>query len=422
MKIHFYTFGCKVNQYDTQSLKDKLEAEGHTSSDNAADADVAIINSCTVTAEADRQCRQVVRRMLRETALDKVIINGCYSRRARGELAEIFKRDPRVGVASTSGEILEILRPRHKQTAATPSDAVGRHSPEFSAAPLKNFLEKSRAYVKIQDGCDQFCSYCIVPTVRPVLASRPSGEVLAEIASLTTNGYPEIVLCGVRLGRYAPTKDYTLEHLIVDILSLGDDFRIRLSSIEIKEITPALIRLMKNSPLRICPHLHIPLQSGSDVILKKMNRPYTSAEYESKIFSIKKEFAAAGVALTLTTDVIIGFPSESDEDFNATRSLCERLGFSKLHIFPYSERPGTAASKMAHRRDAAYLRNLDARKKNLFALTARLEKTARAASESSAHRAVALGRGWALTEDYQYYKTDKPLPDGIFDFDPARIS
>lgn len=420
MKIHFYTFGCKVNQYDTQSLKDKLEAEGHTSSENVAAADAVIVNSCTVTAEADRQCRQIVRRMLRESRHGEIIINGCYSRRAREELTEIFKDAPRVRVASSSGEIRAMLSPSHKKTSSPPAVA-GHYSPEFSDAPLKNFLEKSRAYVKIQDGCDQFCSYCIVPTVRPALSSRPSREVLAEISSLTANGYSEIVLCGVRLGRYAPAAGYTLENLIAEILSLRDDFRIRLSSIEINEISPGIIRLMKEKPLRICPHLHIPLQSGSDAVLKKMNRPYTAAEYENKIFSIKKEFAAAGVTLTFTTDVIVGFPSESDEDFKSTRSLCEKIEFSKLHIFPYSERPGTAASKMSFRRDAAYLRALDTRKKNLFALTARLEKTARAASERAAHRAVALGRGWILTEDYQYYKTDTPAPDGIFDFEPPRI-
>ncbi|MDI6757453.1 MAG: MiaB/RimO family radical SAM methylthiotransferase [Endomicrobiia bacterium] len=411
MKIHFYTFGCKVNQYDTQSVKESLLADGHAEAASVETADAIIINSCTVTAEADRQCRQMVRRMLRLSPSALVIIAGCYSKRARREIASLFRSEPRLIVADSFEAIPKILSASGKPFPAA-SSAL------FSALPLKNFSEKSRAYVKIQDGCDQFCSYCIVPTVRSQLASRPPEEVLDEVDSLVSNGYPEIVLCGVRLGRYAPRAGYFLEDIVAKLIALRGDFRIRLSSIEINEITPRLIALMKKNPRRICPHLHIPLQSGSDEVLKKMNRPYTSSEYEEKVCSIKKEFTAAGVRLTLTTDIIIGFLRETDEDFDATRALCEKIGFAKLHIFPYSARPGTAASKMLFRRDAVYLKKLAERKKNLFGLAASLEKSAREASERRTHTAVAIGKGWILTEDYQYYKIGLPSPDGIFEFRP----
>jgi len=249
------------------------------------------------------------------------------------------------------------------------------------------------------------------------MVSRPAQSVIDEVKKLVGNGYPEIVLCGVRLGRYNPQDNYKLEDLVEDLLNIRDNFRIRFSSIEVLEISSRLLDLMKKYPSRICRHLHIPLQSGSDAILKKMNRPYTARQYEEKVLHLKKELEP----LAVTTDIIVGFPGESDGDFRATCEIARRIGFSKLHIFPYSVRPGTAASKMDFQKDAVYLKEIARRKKAIFELDNFLQKKWREESMKRGHQAVYIGDGWVLTEDYQYYKLSEgiyatPSLNGIFDF------
>jgi len=419
-KIYFYTFGCKVNQYDTQQIKEKSLHTGLLEETNdLSQADLILINTCTVTAESDRQCRQMARRFLRSSKpTTKIIFYGCYVRRAKGDIGgkdtfiESYQNDERIIFASSIDEAVREL------TAFENINNIPllASSPAFITTFGK---ERSRAYVKIQDGCDQFCSYCIVPYVRNNMVSRRPEEIMSEVRTLVNNGYYEIVLCGVRLGKYNPSPDYHLEDIVEDLLKIKNNFRIRFSSIELKEITPRLVEIMKINPSRICRHLHIPLQSGSDAILKKMNRPYTSDEYVTKVLSLKKELAP----LAITTDVIIGFPTETQEDFEATLSVARKVGFSKLHIFPYSVRPGTlAASKFEFRKDAVYLKNLARRKKIIFELDKELQKKWRAESLKRKHIAIYIGDGWVLTEDYQYYKlsSDAEPPQGLFDFIPMR--
>ena len=426
-KIYFYTFGCKVNQYDTQSLKESIfrreksaETFLYEETSDASQADVIIINTCTVTAEADRQCRQMARRFLRNSRQDgrnaKVIFYGCYVRRCRNingsdDEFSVGEEHDRLLFASTPAELMSHLD----------IDAPDNLSSSTIIEEITRFgdgeNERSRAYVKIQDGCDQFCTYCIVPYVRDKMVSRPAQSVIDEVKKLVGNGYPEIVLCGVRLGRYNPQDNYKLEDLVEDLLNIRDNFRIRFSSIEVLEISSRLLDLMKKYPSRICRHLHIPLQSGSDAILKKMNRPYTARQYEEKVLHLKKELEP----LAVTTDIIIGFPGESDGDFRATCEIARRIGFSKLHIFPYSVRPGTAASKMDFQKDAVYLKEIARRKKAIFELDNFLQKKWREESMKRGHQAVYIGDGWVLTEDYQYYKLSEgiyttPSLNGIFDF------
>lgn len=330
-KLHIHTFGCKVNQYESQALAESFLKQGFELTADLASADLLVVNSCTVTGEADRQCRQLLRRALRRKPGLEMIVTGCY---AQNSPEEILKDLPSAKI-------------------------IGKDELLKGGRLISRFEGHSRAFVKIQDGCDAFCSYCIVPYVRNKMISRPEFDILEEIKALAANGYPEIVLTGVRLGRYSGG----LERLIEKILETEGRFRVRLSSIELKEITGGLLELMKKYPSRICRHLHIPLQSGSDKILKAMRRPYTTGEFAGKMEQILGLMPDIGI----TTDVITGFPGETDKDFEDTREFLSTSGFSRLHVFRYSKRAGTLAAGLKdpvpqetakHR--SASLRKLDA--------------------------------------------------------------
>ncbi len=397
-KVYFYTFGCKVNQYDTQRIRENFSSD-YNEVASPEDADIVVINSCTVTAEADRQCRQIVRRMTRVAPQADIVVCGCYSKRATDEIKNHFDGNPRVKILKDMENIIEYYKIVESKKIIT------------------SFSEHARAYLKIQDGCDQFCSYCVVPYIRSGNCSKSKDEVVEEVTALLNNGYLEIVLCGVRLGKYSPQENYLLENLISDILSINKEFRIRLSSIEITEITDKLLNFMKENPIKICPHLHIPLQSGDDTLLKKMNRPYNTRFYSERISDIKKTIPD----ITITTDVIVGFPGETEEMFENTCEFVEKIGFSKVHIFPFSPRPGTSAS-IGFKSDDNYVKTVKLRKKKLFEIDESLRKKARKISENSEHHAVYIGDGWILTEDYQYFRCNNSAKDKIFRFRPEDIS
>jgi len=306
--VYIHTFGCKVNQYESQVIAENFTKQGFNLTDNPDKADVLVVNSCTVTGEADRQCRQLIRRAIRKNPNIETIVTGCY---AVNSPEEILKDIPSVKIIN-------------KETLLKNSSYITR------------FEGHSRAFVKIQDGCDAFCSYCIVPYVRSEMISRPEHEVIEEVKILVSNGYPEIVLTGVRLGRFSGG----LANILSKILALDGDFRIRLSSLEFREVTDGLLYLMKSNPKRLCRHLHIPLQSGSNNVLKAMKRPYTAPEFLEKIERIKKLMPDMGI----TTDVITGFPGETDRDFEQTREFISKAEFSRLHVFRYSKRAGTLAA------------------------------------------------------------------------------
>ena len=345
-KACFQTFGCKVNQYDTQIIKERYKLFGYDTSVPVENADVIVVNSCTVTAEADRQCRQFLRKAVKKNASAEVIVTGCYAERGKDELTGI---SPRIKIFPDRDSII-------------PGDDS---SPGEEARPfgISDFDGHTRAFVKIQDGCDAFCSYCIVPYVRPGIYSRPENEVITEIKGLINKGVPEIVLAGIRLGKY----EGGLVNILKKIISHKGSFRIRLSSLEAGEIQGDLIRLIRDFPEKICSHLHIPLQSASDKVLSAMNRPYKSAEFAGTIDMVRKLLPEAGI----TTDVIVGFPGETDSDYRESEDFIKRNEFSRLHVFPYSPRPGTAAKRLGGRVDKAVIKKRSA---GFRALDAELQK------------------------------------------------
>ncbi|OGS27821.1 MAG: tRNA (N(6)-L-threonylcarbamoyladenosine(37)-C(2))-methylthiotransferase MtaB [Elusimicrobia bacterium RIFOXYB2_FULL_48_7] len=337
MRIYFYTSGCKVNQYETQLLREQLCAPGNELTENIKEADICVINSCTVTHKADADCRQVARRALRDARPDaKIIVTGCY---AAASAEEISKISPNIIVCADKSKIRRHCEPPvvWECEAITKRDCRGLRPRKDI---IHTFHAHSRAFVKIQDGCDAFCSYCIVPHVRPELWSKPEDVLFDEIEALVKNGYSEVVLCGIRLGKWS-SGGFGLTELVKNILARFENIKIHFSSLEIGEITDELLKIMAGTD-RIVPHFHIPLQSGDNDILKKMKRPYTAEQFMKKLEKIYSEVPG----VKITTDVIAGFPGESEKQFNNTAKFVKRCKFDKLHVFRYSPRRGTPASVM----------------------------------------------------------------------------
>ncbi len=306
------TLGCKVNQYETQVIRERLILAGYKEAGGKEKADLCIVNTCTVTAKADKECREILRRFIRENPEAEIIAAGCYIEKDADTIGAI---DSKIRVLNNSDKL---------------NDGKG----------ISYFKGHAKAFVKIQDGCNNFCSYCKVPYVRGRSRSRNMEEILKEAGNLISKNYRELILTGICLGDFG--KDLgtgiTLTRLIKEIAGLDGDFRIRLSSIELPDVTDELIDKMA-LPEKICHHFHIPLQSGDNDILRKMNRRYTSKEFVNRIKFIRSKIP--GVAIT--TDVIIGFPQERDKNFNNTLKIIKSIKPSRTHIFTYSPRKGTKA-------------------------------------------------------------------------------
>ena len=323
------TLGCKVNQYETQYVKEMLEANGYREAEPGAPADLCVVNTCTVTREADAQGRQLIRRLARTNPGAALVVMGCYA-----------ARDPEI-VARLPG-VTKVL---------TGKDRLADDFREFGVLEAPRGISRldghQRAFVKVQDGCLLNCTYCIIPTVRPVLRSRPPEDIVSEVAGLVDNGCQEIVLTGIHLGHYGidlsrgrPRSSWCrLWHLVERLCRLPGDFRLRLSSLEAAEARDDLVRVLAGEP-RVCPHLHLCLQSGSDRILAAMKRRYRSAGFLGRCARLR----AALDRPAFTTDVILGFPGETEADFEATCRVLREVGFAKVHVFPYSPRPGTPAA------------------------------------------------------------------------------
>ena len=326
-KIAFHTFGCKVNQYETEELRHTLTMGNYTVVPLEEAADVYVVNSCTVTADADSSCRQLVRKIIRERPESRIVVTGCYAERAPDELRALSAR-------------VEVFGNREKPLIAM---ALGVPTACIQAAAQNGVAalsDRTRAYIKIQDGCDAHCTYCIIPSVRPNLICRPPDLVLKEARTLIGRGFKELVLTGVRLGRYEE-GEWNFARLLRALLDLPGSFRIRLSSIEVTEIPDEAIDWAASDP-KLCPFFHIPLQSGDDAVLKRMGRWYTSDDYRSRIRDIKRRVPEAA----LSADVIVGFTGEDDAAFDNTVRLLEEEDFSRLHAFRYSVRPGTSAERL----------------------------------------------------------------------------
>lgn len=342
MKFFLHTLGCKVNQYESQAIRESMLRAGFEESASKDLADIYVLNTCTVTDKADKESRYAINSFARSNPRAKIVVTGCYAEKDSREIASLGSVS-HIVKNFEKNRIADILVPGARESGAGFS-----HKPFITA-----FKGHTKAFVKIQDGCENRCAYCKVPLVRGPLRSRPLSEITEEVGGLVSNGFREIVLTGICLGAWG--REYCVPETaaafglagasLLDLLSALDDvpgdFRIRLSSIEPKYVTDHLIgRISKNK--RICRHLHIPLQSGDDYILKKMNRPYTAADY----MELVRKARTAIDGLAVTTDVLVGFPGETDAHFSNTLDFIRELSPSRTHIFTFSRRPGTAAYDM----------------------------------------------------------------------------
>ncbi len=331
-KLKTHTLGCKVNQYETQLVREGLLRSGFVDASATDRADLCIVNTCTVTSEGDSKSRQVIRRMNRDNPDARIVVMGCYATRAPAE------------VAALPG-VVEVVTDKREL-----GDLMGRFGVVDIPTGISGLAGRHRAYVKVQDGCLLKCSYCIIPKVRPEMYSRPEPEILTEVRTLIDNGFREVILTGIHLGHYGvdfnrgkPKPEWTrLSSLVRNICQLPGDFRVRLSSIEATEITRELIEVMKEYSDKVCPHLHVCVQSGSDRILRRMKRRWTSKHIIDRCRLLKTELERPA----LTTDLIVGFPGETEADFRQSLETCRQIGLSKIHMFPFSPRKGTPAAEM----------------------------------------------------------------------------
>jgi threonylcarbamoyladenosine tRNA methylthiotransferase MtaB len=326
MKIFLHTFGCKANQYDTELLRARMESGGGVSVALPEHADLCLVNSCSVTAQADKECRQFVRRLLRANPRARIVVTGCYASHAPDELRAL---SPRVEVYS------------NQEKDQLPACVGFEVKPEVFG--LSRFSTRVRAFVKIQDGCRAPCSYCIIPTTRPRLWNKPWDHVVQEVRALIHEGHGEVVFTGIRLGLYrtvVPGRGkQDLADLLAALVETPGKFRLRLSSLEVTEVSDELIDLAAASP-KICRHFHIPMQSAEDGVLKDMGRWYRYADYEERIRALQARLPDVAV----TADVMVGFPTETDLSFETTIQRIEGLDMAGLHVFRYSPRPGTRAA------------------------------------------------------------------------------
>lgn len=344
-KIAFYTLGCKVNQADTASMENLFLRSGHQLVSFDGEADVYIINTCVVTNTGQRKSRQTIHRAIRKNPNALIVVTGCYPQTAAEEVKAIAGVDMIIGNQDRA-QIVQLVEERlaHRQTDTL--DAVHKltASTAFEEMAAGDITDKTRAFLKIQEGCNQFCTYCIIPYARGPLRSRSLESIRTETQRLISAGFKEIVLIGIHLGCYGKENPDgpTLYDAVKTVLDVPGVQRLRLGSLESVEVEPRLLTLMQEDA-RFCRHLHLPLQSGCDKTLQAMHRPYTTDKFKTLLADIKAQVPD----IAITTDVIVGFPGETEADFETTCKFAESCGFSKMHIFPFSARKGTPAEKFA---------------------------------------------------------------------------
>lgn len=361
--VAFCTLGCKVNQYETDAMRGSFEAEGYEVKEFSQEASVYVINTCTVTNMADRKSRQMMHRAKKKNPDGIIVAVGCYVQAAKEQLEEDTLIDLVIG-NNMKSQVVQIVEQyiqdnRHTEDRdAYVADIA--HSHEYETMHIETVSEHTRAYIKIQDGCNQFCSYCIIPYARGRVRSRKMEDILQEVRNLTANGYKEIVLTGIHISSYGLDFEHTADEqedygtfknsALIDLIEALSGIegleRIRLGSLEPRIITENFIRRLCKVP-QICPHFHLSLQSGCDETLKRMNRHYTTALYLEKCGILRQYFDRPA----LTTDVIVGFPGETEEEFAQTERFLETVHFSDMHIFKYSKRRGTKAADMPNQID-----------------------------------------------------------------------
>ncbi|MCM2267390.1 MAG: MiaB/RimO family radical SAM methylthiotransferase [Elusimicrobiales bacterium] len=385
VKVYFKTVGCRVNQVETESLREKFASLGHQAAESPEEADLVVLNTCSVTAKADRDCLAFLRRTAAANPGASIAVTGCLATLEPGKI-----------LAAVPGAALFSNKDKESIPAAlcgTPAAA------DFFS--VTKFQGKARAFIKVQDGCDLKCAYCLVNIARNELRSKPSAAAVAEIRALAAGGFAEIVLCGTRLGIYkCPVTGTGLAGLLERVFALPGDFRVRFSSIESQELTPELLRVLKAAGPRFCDYFHLPLQAGADPVLKAMGRLYGTARYRDKVEELRSIFPGVGVY----ADIIAGYPSETEEDFAAALSYVRELGLSGLHVFSFSARPGTRAAALkalppgtvAAR--SASLRALDAQLRAAFAASMLGRETLALVLRNKDGRALALASNFVNLE------------------------
>lgn len=393
VKAYFHTLGCKVNQYETQAMRRLLEEQGYETEEFAVgQADIGtavlVINSCTVTGESDRKLRQLLRRCRREHPQAVLVLTGCFPQAFPDDAEALPEPDIVLGNAARR-ELPERLA--QFEECRQRILAIGPHGREYESLSICEFQGRTRAFVKIEDGCDRFCSYCIIPYARGRVRSKPLAELAAEAEELAARGYCEIVLVGINLTAYGKDTGDSICDAVAAAARPRGIRRVRLGSIEPDHLDDAVIRRLAACD-KLCPQFHLALQSGCDATLKRMNRHYTTADYRAVCNKLRQVFPDCAI----TTDIMVGFPGETEEEFAESLAFAEEIGFSRMHCFPYSRRPGTPAAKAVGQvPNAEKMR----RNKMMITLGERLRET---------YEAALVGKTVMVL-------TETELPDGRFD-------
>lgn len=406
MKVGIYTLGCKVNAYESEYIASLFRNRGYTIASFDEDCDVYVINTCTVTNNSDKKDKKIINHVRNKNAC--VVVCGCFVESHKDYNFDGI--DIVIGNHNKSNivDLVEDYFINKKQIKLIDNNImrVG-----FEDMEITTFESRTRAFVKIQDGCENYCSYCIIPFVRGRCRSKDKDKVISEITALVNNGYKEIVLTGIHTGNYGSDLGIKFSSLLKEILEIPNLERLRISSIEITELDDEFFKLL-NNPI-LCNHLHIPLQNGSNRILDLMNRKYTKEEF----YEIVKRIRSVREDISLTTDVIVGFPGETDDDFNENVDFIRKVGFSKVHVFPYSKRDGTKASRMDNQIDPNTKKK---RTKQLLDISLELENNYYNSfigkNEKVLIEKVLDGYSYGHTTNYLYLKIPKELKENeIYD-------
>lgn len=341
MKFNIITFGCKVNQYESNMMKENMLSSNFFYTEDLSDANIIIVNTCSVTNVADKKCLKMIRRLKREYSNAILVVAGCSSQNKQSVYESL---DIDILIGNRDKSIIDKLIKEYIETEKKYVKFYNDRNLDFEDMYISDY-NHTRAFIKIEDGCDNFCSYCIIPYVRGSVRSKDFDKVIKEAEELAKHGHKEIVLTGIHTGHYL-NNGYDLTDLINELSKIDDIKRIRISSIEVTELNDKFLDMLKNND-KVCDHLHIPLQAGSDEILKRMNRKYDLAYYEEKI----KKIRSIRPDISISTDIIVGFPYETEELFLNTLEFSKKIKFSKIHVFPYSVRVGTAAANMEEQVD-----------------------------------------------------------------------
>ena len=340
MKFLIITLGCKVNQYESELMAELLTDAGYQKAESYAQSDICIINSCTVTATGDAKNRKYINRVRRENPDCIIVLCGCMPQ-AFADQVGLF-RDCDIVMGNTARREIVPLLDEYLMTRQ-PIIRIGEHHKDEGFEPMRisAFNERTRACIKIQDGCNRFCSYCIIPYARGRVRSKPLDDLRQEAAVLADNGFKEVVLVGINLSAYGQELGRGIDDAVHAVCEIDGIERVRLGSIEPERMTEDILQKLAAEP-KFCPHFHLSLQAGCDNTLRRMRRHYDTAEYARIVEDIRRLFKNPAI----TTDVMVGFVGETDEDFRQSVSFCDQIGFAKTHVFPYSRRKGTAADKM----------------------------------------------------------------------------